>query len=101
MRSFNAGFLTALLLVSLAALLLTPAACADELPLREALLSLGDILPCNENPCAYLVYVHEDMMSGAEAFGNISAITGSQFVELIQTNTYSGESHTHKQANLS
>jgi hypothetical protein len=94
--SFDAGFPTALLLASLAALLATPA-WADE-PSQRRVLSLGDVLPCNENPCAYLVYVHEDIASGEEAFAKISKIAGKDYVELIQTNTYSGKTLSCLQA---
>jgi hypothetical protein len=83
--------IVSLVLALAAASLLSTAVQADDPPRR--VLSFGDILPCDANPCAYLVSVYEDMVSGEDAFANISAIVDSHFVELVQANKYSGEQH--------
>ncbi len=58
--------------------------------LTIANLTFGEVLPCNENPCAYLVYVQFDA-SGPEAFGNLTSIVPAEYVELVQPGTYSGK----------
>jgi hypothetical protein len=54
------------------------------------ILYLEDVLPCLDERCAYLVTVNETA-AGPEAQAEIEDLAGPNFVEVIASETYSGE----------